>query len=215
MRNIAIVSAVAALAVATPALAANSGAYVGVGVTHDNLGGSADLENNENGNDIDGIGGTVFAGYDFALSENVFAGVEANFDLASAKAGPKGNSFELDHAFGVSARLGYNLNSSTALYGRVGYQNGRVTDVSTTTVDDGTTTTTTVKTTKTSYDGLRLGAGLETALTEQLSLRFEYNRTHYYFSDAANKKLAADLEKTKAKGGYNNNQFSIGVAYGF
>lgn len=200
MRKIAIVSAVAALAVATPALAANSGAYVGVGVTHDNFGGSADWENSEN--DVDGIGGTVFAGYDFKLSENVFAGVEANFDLASAKAGTKTNSFELDNAFGASARAGYNLNSSTALYGRVGYQRARTTTTST----SGTATTKK----STSYDGLRLGAGLETALTEQLSLRFEYNRTHYYLTAAEKKLLAAGK-----KGGYNNNQFSIGVAYGF
>lgn len=194
MRNIAIVSAVAALAVATPALAANSGAYVGVGVTHDNLHGGGDFEGLEL-TGFDGIGGTVFAGYDFALSENVFAGVEANFDLASAKSGNKTNGLQLDYMFGASGRLGYNLNSSTALYGRVGYQRLR-----------GTTYDAGLKDSS-SNDGLRLGAGLETAVTEQLSLRFEYNRTHYYIPKD---KLAAGT-----KAGWNNNQFSVAVAYGF
>lgn len=191
MRKIAIVSAVAALAVATPALAANSGAYVGVGVTHDNLHTAADIE----GTGFDGLGGTVFAGYDFALSENIFAGVEANFDLSSAKTGNKTNGVELDHTFGASARLGYNVNSSTALYGRVGYQRLR-----------GTTYVAGEKSVG-SNDGLRLGAGLETAVTEQLSLRFEYNRTHFYEPKA---------DRTPGiTTGFNNNQFSIGVAYGF
>lgn len=219
MRKIAIVSAVAAIALATPALAA--GAYVGVGVTHDNVGGTSSME----ALGFDGIGGTIFAGYDFKVSDGVFAGVEANFDLASAKMTAVAVAEDTDpnnvttttstttgvkfkHAFGASARLGYNLNSSTALYGRVGYQRGRV-EASTLEVESPDTTGT-PEVTRKSYDGLRLGAGLQTSLTEQLSLRVEYNRTHYYLSSAEKKNLDAGQ-----KGGYKNNQFSIGVAYGF
>lgn len=193
MRSVAIATAFAALVVATPALAANSGPYFGVGVTHDNVATGGDLE----GAGINGIGGTVFAGYDLALSANTFFGVEANFDLASAKAGSADDRLEIDHAFGATARLGYNLNDNTALYGRIGYQRGRGTEI----VD--------AERFSTSLDGLRLGAGLETAVTDRISLRAEYNHTHYSFSD----ELEADLAPAKA--GLNNNQFSIAVSYGF
>lgn len=193
MRSVAIATAFAALVVATPALAANSGPYFGVGVTHDNVATGGDLE----GAGINGIGGTVFAGYDLALSANTFFGVEANFDLASAKAGSADDRLEIDHAFGATARLGYNLNDNTALYGRIGYQRGRGTEI----VD--------AEGFSTSLDGLRLGAGLETAVTDRISLRAEYNHTHYSFSD----ELEADLAPAKA--GLNNNQFSIAVSYGF
>lgn len=193
MRSVAIATAFAALVVATPALAANSGPYFGVGVTHDNVATGGDLE----GAGINGIGGTVFAGYDLPLSANTFFGVEANFDLASAKAGSADDRLEIDHAFGATARLGYNLNDNTALYGRIGYQRGRGTEI----VD--------AERFSTSLDGLRLGAGLETAVTDRISLRAEYNHTHYSFSD----ELEADLAPAKA--GLNNNQFSIAVSYGF
>ena len=56
MRSVAIATAFAALVVATPALAANSGPYFGVGVTHDNVATGGDLE----GAGINGIGGTVW-----------------------------------------------------------------------------------------------------------------------------------------------------------
>lgn len=193
MRSVAIATAFAALAVASPALAANSGPYFGVGVTHDNVATGGDLE----GLGINGIGGTAFAGYDIAVSDKAFFGIEANFDLASAKAGDADQRLEIDHAFGATARLGYHLNDSTALYGRVGYQRGRGTEI----VEG--------QRFSTSLDGLRLGGGLETAVTERVSLRAEYNRTHYSFSNEVEAELAP------AKGGLNNNQFSVAVSYGF
>lgn len=195
MRTVSISAAVAALAVSAPALAANSGAYVGTGVTHDNFASSADLE----GIGSNGLGVTIYAGYDLPVSENAFVGVEANFDLGSAKVGEDvDGSFKLDNAFGASARAGYNLNSSTALYGRVGFQRSRTTERADT------------EKLSTSRNGLRLGAGLETALSEQLSLRAEYNRTSYGLTKLKKLDLGANQ-----KGGFNNNQFSIGLSFGF
>lgn len=190
MRSVAIATAFAALVVASPALAANSGPYIGVGVTHDNLASGGDLEG-EGG--INGLGATFFAGYDVPLSANVFVGVEANFDLATARVGDDDFGLEADHAFGATARLGYNLNDSTALYGRVGYQRGRMTER--------------FEGERASYsrDGLRLGAGLQTALTENASLRFEYNHTSYDL----------DVDFEDFDGSLNNNQFSIALSYGF
>lgn len=193
MRNIALVVAVAVATVSTPALAANSGPYIGVGVTHDNVAGGGDAE----GLGINGIGGTVFAGFDMPMSESTFVGVEANFDLASAKVGDATDSFEADNAYGATARFGANLNDSVAIYVRAGYQRGRAS-----TVVEG------VKVSE-SRDGLRLGGGLEAAITDRVSLRAEYNRTHYYANEAD--QMLAESDNI----GLNNDQFSLAVVYGF
>jgi len=193
MRKFAIIAAAAAAVSAAPALAANSGPYIGVGVTHDNVSGGGDLE----GTGISGVGGTVFAGYDMPLSENTFVGVEANFDLASAKVGDDVDSVEVDHKFGASARLGVNVSEGVALYGRVGYQRGRAS----TTIDS-------VKTSE-SRDGLRFGGGIEAAVSERIAVRAEYNRTHFYPN--ADDKLAYGSDNI----GLNNDQFSLAVVFGF
>ncbi len=191
MRKLALVAAAAVTVVSTPALA--NGPYIGIGVTHENVAGASGFE----GLGFSGIGGTVFAGYSLPVNESVFVGVEANFDLSSAKVGDKTAGTEADHAFGISGRLGTNLNDKTSLYGRVGYQRGRL-----------GFTANNVTVTK-SFDGLRLGAGVQTALTEKVSLRAEYGRTHYYLNDAERKALAP------RKGGYNNDQFALAVVVGF
>ena len=147
MRKIALVAAATVTVVSTPALA--NGPYIGIGVTHENVAGASGFE----GLGLSGIGGTVFAGYSLPVNESVFVGVEANFDLSSAKVGDKTAGTEADHAFGISGRLGTNLNDKTSLYGRVGYQRGRL-----------GFTANNVTVTK-SFDGLRLGAGVQTALT--------------------------------------------------
>lgn len=191
MRKIAFVAAVAAAAVSAPAFA--QGPYIGLGVTHENVSTSADLE----GVGFSGIGGTILAGYSMPISQNVFAGVEANFDLSSAKLGDKVAGFEADNAFGISARLGTNLNEKTSLFGRVGYQRGRL-----------SFTADSVKESE-SFDGVRFGAGLQTAVSEKVSLRAEYSRTHYSLSKESRDDLAPE------KGGYNTDQFSMAVVFGF
>ena len=189
MRKIFVsLAAVAAVASAAPAFA-KAGPYVGVAVTHDNLSGSGDAE----GIGFGGIGGSVFAGYNLPVGNNVFAGVEANFDLASADLGDKIDGIKADHQFGASVRLGYNLSESAALYGRVGYQRGRAS-----TYIDGDKFSA-------SRDGLRLGAGLEANVTQNVSIRLEYNRTHFYRDKAVD----------PANTGIDNNQASLGVAYNF
>lgn len=193
MRKFALIAAAAAAVAATPALAANSGPYIGAGVTHDNLSGASDLE----GLGISGVGGTVFAGYDLPLSENTFAGVEVNFDLASAKLGDATDSFEYDHKYGVTARLGVNVSEGVALYGRVGYQRGRA-----------STTEDSVKVSE-SRDGLLFGAGIEAAVSERVAVRAQYGRTHFYPSAEEEAAVAP------ATVGLNNDQFSLAVVFGF
>lgn len=193
MRNLSLFAAAAAIAISSPALAANEGAYAGVGITHDNVATGGDLE----GVGFNGIGGTVFAGYKIPVGEKTYAAVEVNFDIMSAKVGDDTDSVKANHSFGASALLGYNLNDSTSLFGRIGYQRGR----ETTTIDS--------EKFAANRSGLRFGAGLETKLTESLSLRGEYSRTHYYLS-AEDK---AEIEPLKS--GVNNDQFAISIVAGF
>lgn len=190
MRKIAFVAAAAAAVISAPAFA--KGPYIGLGVTHENVSTSADLE----GLGLSGIGGTVLAGYSVPVSENVFVGVEANFDLSTAKLGDT-DGIEADHSFGVSGRLGTNLNEKTSLFGRVGYQRGRLSFIG----DN-------VKESE-SFDGVRFGAGVQTAVSEKVSLRAEYSRTHYSLSKESRDDLAPE------KGGYNTDQFSMAVVFGF
>lgn len=190
MRIVAISLATAALAVAAPAFAAgDAGAYAGVAITHDNVNGTGTAE----GLGFDGVGGSVFAGYNLPLSESVFAGVEANFDLASADLGDRTNGVKADNKYGVSGRLGYKVNGSTAFYGKVGYQRGRLSDY-----------TAGVKTSS-SRDALLLGAGVETDLSSNVAMRLEYARSRFS-RDAAVDPVGAGLA---------NNQAAVGVLFKF
>lgn len=168
-----VVLAAAAAAFATPAMAEDfAGPYVGAGVTLDNIQGSGDLE----GFGVSGVGGTVFAGYDLPLGEKAFAGVEANADLNTADV----SGLEAKWGWGIGARAGFKLNDSTALYGRVGYARNRISFGGDS--DWG--------------KGVRYGVGVQTGLTEQLSLRAEFSQFNY----------ESDII---------NNQGSLSLSYGF
>lgn len=189
MRTVIFSLAAAVAFSASPAFAAaEAGPYVGVAVTHDNVGGTGDAE----GLAINGVGGSVFAGYNYDLSQNVFAGLEANFDLSSADRDLGGAEIKANHQYGVSGRLGYRVSPGAALYGRVGYQRGRAS------IDTGSTDT------HFGADGLRLGAGVEANVSGNIAVRVEYNHTHYYVSDV----FGPDA-------GLANNQAVVGVVFGF
>lgn len=189
MRNLFIAAAAVAAATASPALAAaDAGPYVGVAVTHDNISGTGAAD----GLGFNGVGGSAFVGFNFDLGTSAFAGLEANFDLASADVDAA--RVEADHYFGVSGRLGFRPSDNVALYGRVGYQRGRAT------ADKGLPTEV-----SDSADGLRLGAGVEANVTERVAVRVEYNHTHYYIDDTL----------VGPNTGLANNQAVVGVVVGF
>ena len=156
-----------------------SGPYIGAGVTLDNVQGSGDVE----GLGASGIGGTVFAGYDLALGQNAFVGLEANADLNTADVEldtDELETVEADWGWGVGGRIGYKLNASTALFARVGYARNRVS------ADDVSAWA----------DGVRYGVGLQTSLTQNVSLRAEFSQFNY----------EADVI---------NNQAALSLSYGF
>lgn len=182
-----VLLAAAAAAVATPAMAEPfAGPYVGAEVGVDNFESkAAGLD----GLSANGIVGGVYAGYDLPLGSNLFAGVEANASLSGAKStiddGTDVTRVKARESYGASARVGYMLNDSTALYGRAGWTNTKfkvsVNGVSAGSDDD---------------DALALGAGVETRVGGNASLRLEYTRVDY-----------SDFVK--------NNQVRAGIGYRF
>ncbi|WP_235536463.1 MULTISPECIES: outer membrane protein [unclassified Sphingomonas] len=167
------IAAAAAAIVATPAFAADfAGPYVGAGITLDNVQGSGALE----GLGFSGVGATAFGGYNLPLGGSTFAGVEANVDLNTADAA----GIEAKWGWGVGARFGYKLNEGTALYARAGYARSKIAAFGFS--DWG--------------DGVRYGAGIETGVTDRVSLRAEFTQTNY----------ESDII---------NNQGTLGVVFGF
>ncbi|WP_066561273.1 outer membrane protein [Croceicoccus bisphenolivorans] len=141
----------AAMAVATSAHANDfDGAYIGAGVTLDNVQGSGDFE----GFGVSGPGATIFAGFDMPLG-GAFIGVEANADVYTADVA----GIDAQWGWGVGARLGTKLNDSTGLYARGGYARGKVEGFW--------------------GDGLRYGVGVETGVSDSLSLRAEFSQFNY------------------------------------
>lgn len=169
----AFIVAFATVAAASAAQASDfQGPFVGVGATLDNVNGSGSLE----GFGAAGVGGTAFAGYDLTVG-GAFVGVEANADLNTADA----LGVDAKWGWGASARAGFKINDSTGAYGRVGYQRSKIGAVGFGS-DWG--------------DGVRFGGGVETGLTENTSLRVEFNHVNY----------EQDVI---------NNQAVVGVVFGF
>lgn len=170
-----VLALAASAAFATPAMAEPfSGPYVGAEVGLDNYEGQAE-DVLAAGDEIDGLSGngvvgSVFAGYDFAMG-NAFFGIEGKASLSDAEAtysdGTDSFSIRAKESFGASVRGGVMVNDSTGLYARVGWANTKF-KVAVNGVSDSD-----------SDDGLVLGAGLETRLGTAASLRVEYARSDY------------------------------------
>ncbi len=181
MKFYILAAAVSAVVAVAPASARDfNGGYAGVALSLDNVQTSGSFE----GIGFSGVGVSGFAGYDVPLSTNVFAGVEANIDGYTADADQLGTEIDAKWGWGVSARLGTKLNDSTGVYARVGYARAKLG------YDDGVTSFSEWG------DGVRYGAGLETAVTDSLSLRAEFSQIN--FED--------DLI---------NNQGTVGVVFAF
>lgn len=188
MRTVLFSLAAVTVLTASPAFAAaNAGPYVGIAVTHDNIATTGDIE----GLGTSGVGGSAFLGYNLPVSPTVFAGLEANFDLSSADIDAA--NLKADYAYGISGRLGFRPADNVALYGRVGYQRGRV-----------TTNNNLPGEAHENADGLRLGAGVEANVSGNVAVRVEYNHTHYYVDAPAG-----------VNAGLANNQAAVGVVFGF
>jgi len=156
----------AALAFASPASAGPAdtlnGPYLGAeaggsvsGTTVETEAGSYDLYGQ-------GAAGGIFAGYGMTFG-NFYVGGEVNGTFGSLKSEDLGASIEKDYGYGLAARGGYLLGSGTLGYGVIGWERARF-DLK----DE-------VSSSKEWVDGLRLGAGIEQAVSDTVTARGELN----------------------------------------
>jgi outer membrane immunogenic protein len=161
-----------------------SGAKVGVEVTRDanqirQAGGTLDANRN-------GFGVRGFAGYDMAIGNVAIIGAEIGIgkggrtsDQASLLAGGR---YRVDPGitYDATARIGFIPVENLMVYGRGGYrwlETKRV--ISGQATGNGTT--------KVTEKGFTFGGGLEYAVTPNVGLRAEFNRTNYDRSFKQNK----------------------------
>lgn len=169
-----------AMMIATPAFA--NGGYVQVQGGYDkvSVAGSSD----------DGIAYGVAAGYDFALSDSMFAGVEVSLDDSSTKycesdllvLGDKG-CLLAGRDIAAVARLGYNISKASQIYALAGYTNARIKA----TYDDGFSKISAAD----NGDGFRIGAGFKQNFGESMFGKIEYRYSNYESDFSRNQVLAA------------------------
>lgn len=121
------------------------------------------------------LGWGFAAGYDVPLGTNLIAGFEAGISFAddafSFVDGTSRRSYDGTRDISLMGRLGTRLGSNALGYLTAGYTNYRTAE--SVEIDDVLTTRTV------NLDGLRLGAGLEVALTPSTYLKSEYRHSIY------------------------------------
>jgi outer membrane immunogenic protein len=167
-----------------------SGFYAGIegGVDNYELGADIDLGDLDpdlagasvvlDGLSGDGIAGGAFAGYQVGFG-SAFAALEGFARLTSASMELSGTDgvddfllkAEAKESYGVAARLGVKVARSTGVYGRLGWVSTKFK----TTLDD----TFDVYTARETEDAIQYGAGVETMVGPQISLRVEYVLADY------------------------------------
>jgi outer membrane immunogenic protein len=159
------VFAAVALAAATPAYAQDSASLTGgyvqalAGYDHGKVSGI---------DSDDGIAFGAGAGYDFALSSTVFAGIEGEAMLTTGEIA----GFDVKRDLYAGIRIGAEVAPGTSLYLKGGYSNLRIAG------DNG--------------DGIRVGGGLEHRFSGNLFVKGEYRYTNYE-ADASRHQLLAGL----------------------
>lgn len=130
----------------------------------------------------EGFLGSLRAGYDYQVNETFVVG--ASFDAAFGKnivndtslavSGLGNIDYEISpsQTYTISARAGYVANTTTMLYGLLGYSRGTF---------EGDLSGSLVPAAAYDFDldGITVGFGMETMLTDQVSLGIEYRRTDF------------------------------------
>jgi len=171
--------------------------YVGAGVSrdfgtfnfqtteYDSLGSGQILDTTNTDFGKDGWNGDLFGGLGFTFQDHYYLAGEIFGSISNVKATSSYTALQsngvvvsatpielkLRHSYGVSLIPGLKLNDSTMLYGRVGWIRSRF----------GITLSNGVQSidNNTSKNGLQLGVGLNTMVTNNVSARMEYDWNDY------------------------------------
>lgn len=145
--------------------------------------------------ETEGVIGGVFAGYDVLVAPNVVAGAQADVVFGDFGASEDMFSVESDYLATFRARLGFAVDS-VLLYGTGGLA---VTDVRVEAGGESRSATTL---------GYAVGAGVETAVTDNISARFEY-----LYVDTPEETF--DLGGASTSVDADSHQFRVGLGYRF
>jgi outer membrane immunogenic protein len=164
-----------------------NGFYLGVGIGAGALVGDKP-DYNYNGYEFanyelggDGVFGTVTVGYDRVIRPGWVAGVFADFDFGSgissdsdfwngrSRGEPNRFSLDHDHSWAIGARLGFLTAPGTLVYGTAGYTQMEI-DADSPALGLSHSTT---------FDGYFVGAGLETFLRDNWTLKLEYRYSNF------------------------------------
>ena len=191
MNMLRIGLAAAAMAITTPAIAADfTGFHIGGGIGLDRA------AYDDRALSIDeSFGGLMYGaalGYDFGLGGGMTLGAEltledstADYDVSN---GADRASVDASRDFGATARLGVKASDNLLIYGLAGYSQTRINAFS---LINGVTTRASGN-----ADGFRIGAGMEFMLGKKLFTKVEYRYTDY-------------------EGGFSRNQVRVGAGFRF
>lgn len=170
----------------------------------------------------EGLGFGVGVGYDFEVSPRMIVGGFFEYSLmnnendTSVTVGNQGGSLSIDYTLNqkslatVGARAGFLSSPSTLIYGLVGYSQGEF-------EGEASASITGMGDASTSYDfknqGWTFGFGVETMLSEKISMRLAYKRTQYDDYELLNGSGA--LSGVSAYAEHSTQSISAEIAYRF
>lgn len=175
MNKLLLTAATLAL-MATPAVA-STGFYAGVGagISHSesNYSDSLGAEVNQS---LAGFEGGVFAGYRHAINKTFAIGVEGGFDFLGSPEdtltdGVDSLSLEKKHSWYLAAQPVVALSDTTDAFASIGYQRAKYEA----TINYSGITASADE----SFNGLRLGVGVDHDVTSNIALRLEANYVNY------------------------------------
>lgn len=220
-KSLFLAAAVSAATLAAPASA--NGLYMGLNAgwnatnsennatTLVNQGGANALIQEESETSVNGPAYAGVLGFKMPISTG-FVAVEANIGDSSAESESSAtidgtvitrNSITSDLSYGITGILATEIRPQTYFYGLAGYQmttfEGQYTD------RDVFTNNIASSTREEDFGGARIGAGIETALTDALSLRVEWTQTYYseetleFDTTTSSQPISIDVKPTETR----------------
>lgn len=192
-----------------------SGPFVGVSLSRDayevkaedlDLGGATLSADGISGN---GVGGGIYAGYDYLIGGSLFVGVEANANISSASISASyddgvdeiGAKIKAKESLGVSSRLGFKVAEQTGIYARLGWQTTKF-------KASASLNGSSLYSDSTWEEAFVYGAGIETGLGANTAIRVEYVNEDYG-SAGINSSLGVNGIRV------DNSKISAGLSYQF